>query len=222
MHTAIVIGATGLVGSHLVNLLLESEDVLKVKTFVRRKSGVEHAKLEENVVDFDSPKTWKDKLTGDVLFSAMGTTIKKAGTKKRQYKIDVTYQYQTAKHAAENKVPKYVLVSSPGANEKSLFFYSQIKGELDNKVKQLPFQNISIIKPSVLVGNRNEKRMGEELGIKIGRWITKIPGLKKYRPIKGKTVAKAMIKAAETNTMSYQEYVLDELFSMANQSTDSN
>ena len=215
MQTAIVIGATGLVGRHLVDLLLKNNQVSKVKSFVRRKSGVEHPKLEEHVVDFDTPKTWKEKLTGDVLFSAMGTTLKKAGTKEKQYKIDVTYQYKTAKHAAENKVSKYVLVSSPGANEKSMFFYSQIKGELDNKVKKLPFEHISIIKPSVLVGNRNEKRLGEELSIKIGGWITKIPGLKKYRPIKGKTVAKAMIRAAENNSMSYQEYELGELFDLA-------
>ena len=142
------------------------------------------------------------KLVGDELYSALGTTIKKAGSKEAQYKIDFTYQYEVAKAAAKNGVKKYLLVSSAGANYKSGNFYLRIKGSLDEKVQQLNFEKIRIFRPSILVGLRSEKRLGESIGIKIAGTITKIiPALKKYRPIKASQVAEAMIKICKSHVL---------------------
>lgn len=200
MKTAIVIGATGLVGKHITQKLLNDNRYEKVKVFGRRPVGINNPKLEEHIVDFGNIELWKNQLTGDELYSAMGTTIKKAGSKEAQYKIDFTYQYEAANAASESGVKKYLLVSSMGANSKSSNFYLQMKGSLDEKVQQLNFNQIFIFRPSILVGERSEKRFGESLGIKIAGTITKIiPALKKYRPIETSQVAEAMIKSANQN-----------------------
>ena len=215
---AIIIGATGLVGSNLVEQLLESDNFSTVKVFTRRSLQIDHQKLEEHIVDFDKIEQWKNLLTGDVLFSAMGTTLKKAGSKDAQYKIDYTYQYEVAGAAANNGVKTYSLVSSAGANPKSSVFYSRIKGELDEAVRALPFKHIFIFKPSILAGERSENRAGERIGLVLAKIFTKIPGLRKYKPISGATVAKAMIRLAEDpeNKPKYAIFTLNEIFDLAN------
>lgn len=200
MKTAIVIGATGLVGNHITQKLLNDDRYKKVKVFVRRSLDISNPKLEEHIVDFDKIDLWKDKIASDELYSAIGTTIKKAGSKDAQYKIDFTYQYEVAKAASQNGVQKYLLVSSAGANYTSQNFYLQMKGKLDEEVKKLPFKQIIIFRPSILSGERSEKRLGESLGIKIAETITKIiPALKNYRPIEASRLAEAMIKSANKN-----------------------
>lgn len=197
MKTAIVIGATGLVGSNITSQLLDDARYEKVKVFVRRSLKIKNPKLEEYLIDFDNIDVWKEYLTGDELYSALGTTIKKAGNKEAQYKIDFTYQYEVAKAAVQNGVKIYLLVSSAGANYKSSNFYLRMKGRLDEKIQQLNFGHICIFKPSYLDGDRKEKRLGEAIGIKIAGTIIKIiPALKKYRPIEASRVAEAMIKSA--------------------------
>ena len=105
--TAIVIGATGLVGEQLVRQLLEDDRYGTVKVFHRRTTGISHPKLVETVIDFDSPEEWKHLITGDELYSALGTTLKAAGSKEAQYKVDYEYQFQVAKIARENDVPRF-------------------------------------------------------------------------------------------------------------------
>ncbi len=201
MKTAIVIGATGLVGSYITLKLLDDNRYSKVKVFVRNSLEVKHPKLEEHIVDFEKLELWKDEIEGDELYSALGTTIKKAGSKDAQYKIDYTYQYETAKAAAKNGVKSYMLISSAGANYKSSNFYLRMKGNLDEKVQLLTFEKIRIFRPSILVGLRSEKRAGESIGIKIAGLITRIiPALKKYKPIKASLVAEAMIISANQNS----------------------
>ena len=197
MKKAIVIGSTGLVGSELISKLLTNSDYSEVISLVRRKSGVTHPKLTEHVVDFDKPELWKNMVKGDVLFSAMGTTIKTAKTKDNQYKVDYTYQYETAKTAAENSVPVYVLISSAGASSNSLNFYTNMKGKLEDSVKSLPFRTIQILQPGQLDGNRKENRMAEKMGLKVMYALNKIGLLQNYKPIKGYEVAEAMIAVAE-------------------------
>jgi uncharacterized protein YbjT (DUF2867 family) len=200
MKTAIVIGATGLVGSLVTQKLLEDNRYEKVKVFVRRSLHLKHPKLEEHLINFDKIEIWKEYITGDELYSALGTTIKKAGSKDVQYNIDFTYQYEVAKAASQNGVEKYLLVSSAGANYKSKNFYLRMKGKLDEKVQLLTFKQIFIFRPSILAGERGELRLGEVLGIKIAGIVTKIiPVLKKYRPIEASQVAEAMIESANQN-----------------------
>jgi len=156
-QVANVIGASGLVGQQLVGQLLNHPDFKKVRIFVRRKCGITHPKLEEQLIDFDTPEIWKHLVKGDVLFSTLGTTIKTAKTKENQYRVDFTYQYDFAKVAADNGVSAYVLVSSMGASSKSSVFYSRIKGELEDAVSKLNFRKLIIFRPSILDGNRQEK-----------------------------------------------------------------
>ena len=163
-------------------------------------TGISHPKLKEHVIDFDEPENWKHLVTGDHLFSALGTTIKKAGNKDAQYKIDYTYQYEVARIASENGAQGYALVSSLGANADSSSFYPRIKGELDEAVQKLTFDQVLILRPSFLDGNRDEFRFGERIGIMVAKVFCKIPGLKKYHPIKAEVVANAMIKGLNSST----------------------
>lgn len=197
--TAVVIGATGLVGEQLVQQLLEDDRYGTVKVFHRRTTGISHPKLVETVIDFDSAEKWKHLITGDELYSALGTTLKAAGSKEAQYKVDYEYQFQVAKFARENDVPKYALVSSIGADASSANFYTRIKGELDNAVQNLGFIKTVIVRPSLLLGDRKEQRFGELLSEPILKIVTKLPGLKKYAPIHVSKVARAMINALNSN-----------------------
>lgn len=214
LKTAIVIGATGLIGNHLVHKLLDDNRYGQVKIFVRRSSGIQNHKLQEHIVDFDRIDEWKDELTGDDFFSALGTTIKQAGSKEAQFKIDYTYQYEVAKAAAENNVMSCLLVSSYGADSKSKNFYLRIKGELENAVVTLPFKKTIIFQPSLLLGDRTEKRIGETVGAFLSIPLTKIiPPLRKYRPIEASVVATAMINSANKKIDGkFIRYTLDEIF----------
>lgn len=187
-----VIGASGLVGQQLVVQLLENPEFEKVRSFVRRPSGISHSKLEEIQIDFDLPESWKQMVQGDVLFSTMGTTIKTAKTKENQYRVDFTYQHEFAKAAAENGVGAYVLVSSMGADSKSSVFYSRIKGELEEAVSRLNFRKCNIVRPSILDGDRKEKRSGEKIGLVISRFLTNY-AFKKYKPTPVDVLAAKMI-----------------------------
>ncbi len=214
MKTAIVVGATGLVGSNLVALLLKDTRFDKVKLFVRKSMNLPSDKLEEHIVDFDETDKWKKLITGDVLYSAMGTTLRKAGSKDAQYKIDYTYQYQVARIAAANNVRQYVLVSSAGANPDSGIFYSKMKGELERDIKKLPFETIHIVRPGMLAGDRAEIRTGEQIGIGIMKIVGAIPGLGNLKPIEGAQVATAMVNATFRQVAGIHSYTLGDVFKL--------
>ena len=215
---AIVIGATGLVGKQLIIQLLEHPSFSKVTILSRRSLNIENPKLEEVIIDFDKLNDYKSKITGGVLFSCMGTTIKKAKTKESQYRIDFTYQYQKAQIAADNGVPDYVLVSSSGANSNSSIFYSRIKGELEDAITSLSFKKVRILRPSILLGNRNEFRFGEQVGtVLMGFFTAIIPPLRKWRGIKDSEVAQAMIALSiDSNDERVMISELDEIFAYSN------
>ncbi len=215
-RTAIILGATGLVGSNLLKQLLKDDSFSVVKIFVRRTTGINDLKIEEHIVDFNDISSFKDNIAGDVLFSCMGTTIKQAGSKEAQYLVDYTYQYEFARTAKDIGVQTYVLVSSANAKATSSIFYSRIKGELEDAVKELQFPRTVIFQPSILVGLRNEKRFGESIGVKIANAMGKIiPPLKKYRGIKGEEVAQAMLAAYNKPfPNSVIVFKLDEIFKL--------
>lgn len=216
--TAIVIGATGLVGYQLVRLLLNDGSFGKVKVFTRRTLNLSSSELEEHIVDFEKLNSWKDALTGDVLFSALGTTRRKAGSKQAQFRIDHHYQHTCAKAAAENGVPVLVLVSSVGADPKSRLFYPRIKGLLERDVYELPFQHVVIIRPGPLYGPRPEKRTGEAFGMMLVRIMNRFGVLKRYRPIHGEEVARAMIRSIGVLTRRKMVWSDLDLFELAGQS----
>lgn len=215
-NTAILLGSTGLVGKKLLELLIQDSSFSTIKLLVRRPAGFTHSKIEEYIVDFDNLTSFKSLIQGDVLFSSLGTTLKQAGSKEAQYKVDFTYQFEVAKAAAENGVSDYILVSASMANSKSSIFYSRIKGELDDAVVKLPFERVFIFRPSVLMGERDKKRKGEEIGAKIMNGLGKIiPVLRKFRGIKGKEVAQAMLTAFKNSSSNKATiYTLEEIFDL--------
>jgi len=217
MHqrTAIVIGATGLVGTQLIQLLLADERFSVVSILGRRSTGIQHPKLQEHIINFDHPEDWKHLVTGDVLFSALGTTLKQAGSKEAQYKIDHTYQYNVAKAAAENGVPVYVLVSAAMSSENSRIFYSRMKGELERDVKQLPFQYIHILQPGMLAGDRKENRTGEKIGTAVIKFLNTLGIAKKQKPVHASIVAQAMINVSFKINNRISTYALLEVFKQA-------
>jgi len=215
---AILIGATGLIGKALLSQLLENDAFSTVKVFHRRPTGVVHTKLKEHIIDFEDVAGWKDQLTGHVLFSTLGTTVKTAGSQQAQYRVDYTYNFEVAQAAAQQGVPTYVLLSSTGADASSRIFYSRMKGELDEAVQQMAFERLRIIRPSVLEGNREEFRLGERMGIIIGKALAWVPGARAYRPIKDTKVAQAMIVSVnDLPEKSLVIYELEEVHKLATQ-----
>ena len=192
---AIVIGATGLVGASLVSELSRDSRFSKVKLFARRPVSEIHPKCEVHVINFNEPHEWQHEVKGDVLFSCLGTTLKNAGGKEAQYKVDFTYQYNFALSAFHNEVPAFVLISSAGASTTSPVFYSKMKGELEAEILKLSFKKIRILRPGILAGNRKEKRPAEKIAIQIMKFISRLPGLNSYKPIDSTIVAKAMINS---------------------------
>ncbi len=166
MKTALIIGSTGLIGSKLLHLLLESPNYDKVITFVKRDSGIMHPKLTQHLIDFDKPETYKELVVGDDFFCTIGTTIKKAGSQKAFRKVDFEYPRQFAAFALENKVKQFLIVSSLGADANSGNFYLKTKGEIQDFLKDCAFESVAVFQPSLLLGNRTEFRLGEKVGEK--------------------------------------------------------
>lgn len=180
---ALVIGATGASGQEIVNFLLKDPNYDTVNIFVRRKVDSTNVKLNVNVIDFSQLHLYKDLIKGDVLFSALGTTIKDAGSKDKQFLVDYTYQYEFAKIASENGVDTLSLISSIGANKKSPFFYPKIKGELEESVKLLPFKKIQIYQPPSLIRQVELMRFGEKVSVILFQWLSGIGLFKSLKPI---------------------------------------
>lgn len=206
---ALVIGATGAVGKDLVEQLLKDESFERVDVFVRREVKVPSPKLVPHVVDFDHPERWSELLTGDVLFSCLGTTIKAAGSQDAQWKVDYTYQYEAAKAARNNGVGKLVLVSSVGASSKSKIFYSRMKGQLDEDVQKLGFPGCFILRPPSLV-RKGSDRFGEKAGVAVLKCFNAIGLMRSWKPMPTEEVAAAMIRLAKsdkngTNIITSQE-----------------
>lgn len=192
---AIVIGATGLVGGLIVEELLRSSVVEELIVFVRKEISSAHPKLSQRVVDFERFDDWSHELIGDVLFSALGTTIQIAGSETAQYRVDHDYQLQIAKAARTNGIRSYVLVSSVGANPKSPFFYLKMKGDLERNVEALAFPSAAILRPGPLMGKRSRPRLGERVATFI---LKKIPDFflsMSMRPVEAKKVAEVGVKA---------------------------
>ena len=194
---ALVLGATGAIGKDLVGLLLNDPAVERVDIFVRREVNIPSAKLVVHVVDFDHPEQWADKISGDVLFSTLGTTIRAAGSQDAHWKVDYTYQYNAAKAARENGVPTYVLVSSVGANAKSGVFYTRMKGALDDAVQELGFPGCFILRPPSLI-RKGSDRFGEKAGIVALRAFNAIGLMRAWKPMPTEAVASAMLRLAKS------------------------
>ena len=210
--TAIVIGATGVVGRAVVNQLAISDVYTKIVTLTRSQALHASDKVENHIVDFDQLEHYAELFGGDALFSCLGTTLKQAGSVDAQRSVDFAYQLHAAELAVRQGVNHYLLVSSSGANSASRSAYLKMKGELEQRVKHLPFNRISIFQPSLLIGERKDQRLGEDIGRMILPVLCKLPLLKRYRPIRGDQVAAKMIRVSLQPGPPLEFFTLDAIF----------
>ncbi len=198
---ALIAGSTGLVGTQLIEILLKSPEYSKVISFVRRSSGQVHEKLDERIIPFDEMKLLPHEEIDDV-FCCLGTTIKKAKTKEAFMKVDYEYPIELGKLGKEHGGKQYLVISAIGANSGSPFFYSKVKGKLEEDLRTLHYPVLHIFRPSLLVGERDEFRLGEKAGEVFARAIrpVMVGKLKRYRSISGKQVAYGMYRAANRST----------------------
>jgi len=196
--TAVVFGSTGLVGSQLLPLLCKNNSYSKVVSYSRSPLNYRHEKLSSIIIPFDELTVELKDMKGQDLYICLGTTIRKAGSKKRFRKVDLEYVVSIAKKAEYHGFNQLLLVSAVGADKNSFFFYNRTKGELEDMLSRMNFWALHIFQPSLLLGERNENRFGEKIAGIIGKGIDKISGnlLKKYKPIEAEAVAAAMIQAA--------------------------
>lgn len=214
MTSAIVIGATGVTGQHILRQLLACTHYDHVIALSRRANEMNHPKLTQHVIDFATPDQWQSLVKGDDLFCALGTTLKQAGNRQAQYQVDFTFQANVIEAGANNAVKRLFLISSPGANAKSTMFYPRIKGELDEFALQQPFETRVLIKPSLITGERPDKRLGEIIGKAVlnslSRWL---PGFAKWRPISGEQLGSAIVNyAGALNSHGNHTLELDDIF----------
>ena len=196
-QTAVIIGASGLIGSYLVEEMLKDDYFGIVRVLVRRGLAFNHPKLQQELVDFNDINDYTNKLgKGDIIFCCIGTTQKKVKGDRAAYeKIDHDIPVNAARIGSTQGYKKFLIVSSVGADPSSTNFYLQLKGKTENAVKQFAFDTISIFRPSMLLGKRKERRPAEKIGQVLMQVFSfmLIGSLNKYHPIKARDVAKAMV-----------------------------
>ncbi len=196
MH-ALIIGATGATGRALLDILLGDSAFERVSIFVRRPVATVHPKLVVHVIDFERPHTWQSQVRGDVLFSCLGTTLKEAGSKEAQWRIDYDYQYRFAQAAkASGGVSQLLLVSSAYANPASKGFYTSMKGRLEQDVAALDFVSLSIFRPPSLL-RPNTDRTGEKIVLQLLNGLNRIGLLRTMQPMPVTELAHALAVAAK-------------------------
>jgi len=206
--TALIIGASGMVGTQLVQQLLQDERYEKITALVRKPLDIRHEKLVQARYDFDWPNA--DLAIGEELFCCVGTTIKKAGSQAAFRKVDYDCIVETAKIALGNGTKKIAIISSMGADKDSSIFYNKVKGETEEALRKLNYEACYILRPSLLMGARDELRMGELVG-KLAMTAFSFAVPKKYKGIESDQVAKAMIAVMQANKTGFQILESDEL-----------
>ncbi len=196
MKTALLFGSSGLIGGHLLNQLIASNNYSKVKLFVRSVPIINDPKVEIIKTDFNNLDNYKEDIKGDDCFFCIGTTKKNSPDKSEYRRVELDVPKQIAKIAKLNLINSFVFVSSGFADPKNSGDYLKFKGEVEQELKRLNFTKLGLLRPSFLLGDRKEKRIGEKIGILIFKLLSPLfmGPLKKMKPIHSEKVAKAMIK----------------------------
>lgn len=213
-NTALIAGATGLVGGHLLDLLMEDDYYSNVKVLTRRSIGGDDGKLKEIIInDFDDLENHVEALKANDYFCCLGTTMKKAGSKEAFKKVDYQYPATIAAIARENNADSFSLVSAMGANPKSLIFYNKVKGEAEEAIKAMKLKKTFIFRPSFIEGERNEERTGEKVALWVADKLDFIFSgpLKKYGAIHAQEIAEAMVKTAKSEKSSFKMFESNEM-----------
>ena len=212
-NTAVIIGATGAVGREIVNEILSGEYYNRV--YILGRSSIsklpDDSRLEKIIIGFDNIDFDMDILENADVFASLGTTIKTAGSKENQRKIDVDYTVNFAK-LCEGKVRSFNVVSAIGANSKSKNFYNSLKGELEDKLKEMNLRTLRIFQPSLLISRRDDNRFLEEIFMKVApifQFVLK-GKIKKYSPIEVSLLGKVLVRFATENkgkgTYTYNDF----------------
>ena len=201
MKTALLFGASGLVGSHLLNQLIKDTNYSKIKLFVRSVTEIIDPKVEIIKTDFNNLQNHKEDVKGDDCFFCIGTTKKNSSDKDEYRRVELDIPKEIAKIAKLNLVNSFIFVSAIYANSNSSGDYVRFKGLVEEELKRLNFPKLALMRPSFLMGDRKEKRVGEKIGIFVFKLLSPLllGPLKKMKPIHSETVAKAMIRAANEN-----------------------
>ncbi len=201
MKTALIFGSSGLIGNHLLNIILQNNNYNRVKLFVRSVSEKNDSKIEIIETDFANLAKHKDSIAGDDCFFCIGTTHKDTPDKREYRRIEYDIPINVAQIAKSNSINSFVYVSSMGANPNSSGSYLKNKGQTEEELKKMNFPKLALIRPSILLGNRKTFRLGERIGIFAMKTLSIffLGNLKKYKPIKAEYVAKAMIAIAEND-----------------------
>ena len=217
MKTALIFGSSGLIGNELLELILKDNNYIKIKLFVRSDLTDVNSKVEIIKTDFNNIENHKDKIVGDDCFFCIGTTRKNTPDKNEYIKIEYNLPIEVAKIAKSNSINNFIYISSLGANPNAASLYLKNKGQTEQELIKLNFMNLSILRPSILLGNRKENRVGEKIGIFAMKTLSPLflGNMKKYKPIKVEYVAKAMLQVAQKN---YQKNILesDEIVKIGN------
>jgi uncharacterized protein YbjT (DUF2867 family) len=210
---AVIAGASGLIGSNLVNILLEAQQYDEVLVLVRKELPIQHKKLVQLIINFDELDKHAVAIKGHAVFCCLGTTKAQTPDKEQYWKIDHDYPLQLAQLAKQYGVEQFHVVTAIGANKNSSTFYLKLKGELENELKKLGLKTLHIYQPSMLIGKRERSRFLEKLATGIFKVIDPllIGGLKKYRSIKGTTVASAMFKKSLESATGTYIYTSDKI-----------
>ena len=202
MKTALVFGSSGLVGGHLLSQLIENDDYNKIKIFVRSEPEINDPKVEIIKTDFNNLENHKEDIKGDDCFFCIGTTKQNSPDKSEYRRVELEVPKQIAQIAKSNSVNSFVFVSSGYADPKSSGDYLKFKGEVEEELKRLNFPKLGIMRPSFLLGDRKEKRVGEKIGIFVFKLLSPLflGPLKKMKPIHSETVAKAMIAITQNDS----------------------
>ncbi len=219
-RTATIIGATGLIGGYLLQQLMQNENFDTIRLLVRRPFKNEHSKVDVKLVDFSDHESFKLGIDGSgVVFCAVGTTQKKVKGDKEVYrKIDHDIPVNAARFCKETGCNNFSFVSSVGADAKSKNFYLQLKGEVEDEIKKMNLESVSVFRPSILLGDRKESRPAERIGqITMQTFsFVFINNLRKYKPIHAKEVGAAMIYAAKQQKSGFSIYEYDEIKNNSN------
>lgn len=208
---ALIIGATGATGKDLVNVLLQDETYTEVVLFVRRSGGITHPKLTEIITDFDKPEEVSAHIKGDVLFSCLGTTLKVAGSKEKQWHIDYEIPLKFAEIARRNGIGKIVLLSAYGASVNSRVFYSKMKGTLEEGIGNLAFDQYIIFRPGLLL-RKDTDRWGERISAGLLHFLNRLGIIRKFRPLSTAILAEKMAKAPKALTTGKHFIELNKIF----------
>lgn len=210
--TATLIGATGLIGSQLLDLLQDDSEFSEIKILVRRPIKIDNPKVKVSIIDFNNEESFQSEISGSsVVFCAVGTTNKKTKGDKNEYrKVDYYIPVTAAKLSLKTGCEKFVVVSAYGANSKSNSFYTSLKGEVEDTLSSLNIPSLSIFRPSLLLGKRQEFRFGEIIATFLMKSLSfLLPS--KIKPIKASDVAKSMLEASKADTKGIKIYHYKEI-----------